>query len=88
VRFAGALGFHNFLGIRGKLEALPKGKRVALDFSGVHYIDHTVMDRLTTFKREYAQDGGEVEFTGMGHLAGDTHDPLTPRRGVPAASAA
>jgi len=88
VRFAGALGFHNFLGIRGKLEALPKGKRVALDFSGVHYIDHTVMDRLTTFKREYAQDGGEVEFTGMGHLAGDTHDPLTPRRGVPSASAA
>ncbi len=88
VRFAGALGFHNFLGIRGKLDAVPKGKRVALDFSGVHYIDHTVMDRLETFKREYAQDGGQVEFTGMNHLASDGHDLLSPRRGVPATSAA
>ena len=88
VRFAGALGFHNFLGIRSKLDDLPKGKRVTLDFSDVHYIDHTVMDRLNTFQREYAQDGGHVELTGMDHLSGDGHDPLSPRRGVPATSAA
>ncbi len=86
VRFAGALGFHNFLGIRSKLDNLPKGKRVALDFSDAHYIDHTVMDRLETFKREYTQDGGEVEFTGMDHLSSDGHDPLSPRRGAPAAA--
>ena len=61
---------------------------MTLDFSGVHYIDHTVMERLNTFKREYTQDGGTVEFTGMDHLAGDTHDPLSPRRGLPSASAA
>ena len=86
VRFAGALGFHNFLGIRSKLDDLPKGKRVALDFSDAHYIDHTVMARLETFKREYTQDGGEVEFTGMDHLSSDGHDPLSPRRGIPAAA--
>jgi len=42
---------------------------------------------LETFKREYTQDGGEVEFTGMDHLSSDGHDPLSPRRGAPAAAA-
>lgn len=80
VRFAGSLGFHNFLGIRSKLEAVPNGKRLTLDFSDVHYVDHTVMGRLDTFKREYTQDGGEVEFTGMDHLERVGHDPLSPLR--------
>jgi MFS superfamily sulfate permease-like transporter len=38
-----ALGFHNFIPLRSRLDTLPLGRRVTLDFSGVHYIDPTVL---------------------------------------------
>jgi MFS superfamily sulfate permease-like transporter len=86
VHFSGALGFHNFLGIRSKLDSLPKGKNVVMDFSGVHFIDHTVMDRLSDFDRVYTDNGGEVEWRNMEHLEPAGHDDLSPRRGTPVAA--
>ncbi len=86
VHFSGALGFHNFLGIRSRLDSLPKGKNVVMDFSGVHFIDHTVMDRLSDFERVYTDDGGEVEWRNMDHLEPSGHDDLSPRRGTPVAA--
>ena len=86
VHFSGALGFHNFLGIRSRLDSIPKGKNIVLDFSGVHYVDHTVMERLNDFERVYTDDGGEVEWRNMDHLEPSGHDDLSPRRGTPVAA--
>ncbi len=77
VRFRRALGFGNFVGVRGKLDKLPQGKKVILDFSEAHFVDHTVVERLEDWEAEYVRDGGEVERRGLEHLHHATHNPLS-----------
>jgi MFS superfamily sulfate permease-like transporter len=74
-----ALGFHNFIPLRSKLDALPLGKTVTLDFSGVHYVDPTVMERLHDFEVGYIADGGRVVRVGDGHLTPDSHHEFSTR---------
>jgi MFS superfamily sulfate permease-like transporter len=77
VKFRRALGFGNFVGVRGKLDELPQGKKVVLDFSEAHFVDHTVVERLEDWEAEYVRDGGEVERRGLDHLHHATHNPLS-----------
>ncbi len=77
VRFSRALGFGNFMGIRAKLDKIPSGQTVVLDFSDVHFVDHTVVERLEDFEGEYQREGGHVERTGLAHLRHATHEPLS-----------
>ncbi|MDQ3221985.1 MAG: SulP family inorganic anion transporter [Gemmatimonadota bacterium] len=74
-----ALGFHNFIPLRSKLDALPLGKTVTLDFSGVHYVDPTVMERLHDFEVGYIADAGRVVRVGDGHLTPDSHHEFSTR---------
>ncbi|MCA1573050.1 MAG: SulP family inorganic anion transporter, partial [Acidobacteria bacterium] len=80
VKFRRALGFNNFIGIRGKLDALPRGKKVVLDFSGVQVIDPTAMERLYDFEREYIDAGGQVERRGTEHLRAESEHEFGTRR--------
>ena len=80
VRFSRALGFNNFVGVRTRLDALPPGKRVILDFSDVRFVDHTVVERLHDFEEEYGRTGGHVERRGTEHLKPDTDHPLAAMR--------
>ena len=77
VKFRRALGFGNFVGVRGKLDKLPQGKKVVLDFSEAHFVDHTVVERLEDWEAEYVRDGGEVERRGLDHLHHTTDNPLS-----------
>ncbi len=74
-----ALGFHNFIPLRSKLDALPLGRTVTLDFSGVHYVDPTVMERLHDFEVNYIADGGTVVREGDSHLRADSHHEFATR---------
>ncbi|MDQ3708741.1 MAG: SulP family inorganic anion transporter [Actinomycetota bacterium] len=74
-----ALGFHNFIPLRSKLDALPLGKTVTLDFAGVHYVDPTVMERLHDFEVSYTADGGTVVRVGDERLAADSHHEFATR---------
>jgi MFS superfamily sulfate permease-like transporter len=67
-----ALGFHNFIPLRSKLDGLPTGKTVKLDFTDVHYVDPTVMERIHDFEAGYIADGGRVVRVGDGHLTADS----------------
>ncbi len=67
-----ALGFHNFIPLRSKLDGLPTGKTVKLDFTDVHYVDPTVMERIHDFEAGYTADGGRVVRVGDGHLTADS----------------
>ena len=64
VKLKGAHGFLNFVSMRGKLDALPQGKKLTIDYSGVTYMDHTVHERFHDFNGEYAQTGGTVKTVG------------------------
>ncbi len=59
-----AAGFSSFMNIRSKLDALPKGKNVSIDFSEAGFVDHTVHERLFDFGREYEIEGGTFSMQG------------------------
>ncbi len=74
-----ALGFHNFIPLRSRLDTLPPGRRVTLDFSGVHYVDPTVMERIRDFELGYIADGGTVVREGDEHLSPDSDHEFATR---------
>jgi len=89
VKFGRKLGFTNFVGVRTKLDELPPGKTVVLDFTDVERIDHTVVERVHDFEEEYEREGGHVVRRGIDHLESATEHPfsaLIPRRSVPSHS--
>lgn len=76
VSLQGAHGFNNYLGTRKKLEKLPLGKSVTIDFGKATFVDHTVRDRLNDFKNEYAsKSGGKggVTLQNIDHLQASSH---------------
>jgi MFS superfamily sulfate permease-like transporter len=79
VRLEGALGFHNFIPLRTVLDGMSPGKTVVLDFSGVHYVDPTVMERLHDFEEAYVTDGGTVRRVGDQHLRADSEHEFATR---------
>ena len=79
VRLEGALGFHNFIPLRTVLDEMSPGKTVVLDFSGVHYVDPTVMERLHDFEEAYVIDGGTVRRVGDQHLRADSEHEFATR---------
>ncbi|CAN5842955.1 SulP family inorganic anion transporter [soil metagenome] len=79
VQLRKALGFHNFIPLRSKLDTLPPGKTVTLDFGGVHYVDPTVMERLHDFEVAYTADGGTVRRVGDERLTPDSHHEFATR---------
>jgi len=67
-----AAGFSSFMNIRGKLDELPRGKNLSIDFSEAGFVDHTVHERFYDFSREYELDGGSVTMTGK-----ENHTPYS-----------
>ena len=74
-----ALGFHNFIPLRSRLDTLPLGRKVTLDFSRVHYIDPTVLERIRDFELGYLSDGGTVVRVGDEHLSADSDHEFATR---------
>lgn len=56
--------FSNFLGIKSKLEAIPPGFKVVIDLKNTKLVDHSVMESLHNFEREYTEHGGIVSIVG------------------------
>ena len=75
----GALGFHNFVKVRSVLDGLPPAKTVTLDFSGVNYVDPTVLERLHDFQVAYTEDGGTVIRVGDERLQTKGHHEFSTR---------
>ncbi len=72
--------FTNYLSLKGKLESIPKGKNVHVDFSDSPYVDHTVMENVTRFKNDYEQSGGHMELIGFEHHITLSDHPLAARK--------
>jgi len=72
--------FTNYLNLKSKLESLPKGKKVQVDFSDAPYVDHTVMENVTRFKNDYEQSGGRMELLGFEHHVMLSDHPLAARK--------
>ena len=64
--------FTNFLGIKSRLRAIPAGMNLTIDFSKTVFVDHSVMENLDTFSKEYQQKGGRVSIIGL-----ENHQPTS-----------
>jgi MFS superfamily sulfate permease-like transporter len=79
VRIRGAAIFSNYLSIKKLLDGLPRGEFVRVDLSNARLVDHTVMDNLHHFQKDYNNDG-QFALLGLdGHDSASLH-PLASRR--------
>nr|WP_228779337.1 SulP family inorganic anion transporter [Methylobacter sp. BlB1] len=59
VKLLGSALFSNFLPLKKALAELEGGKTLVFDFSNGYLIDHTVMEFIDDFSRDYEAQGGE-----------------------------
>ncbi|MES2478362.1 MAG: SulP family inorganic anion transporter [Bacteroidota bacterium] len=57
--------FTNFLGIKSRLEAIPQGMNITIDFSKTKLVDHSVMENIHQFEHSYTNAGGTVKIVGL-----------------------
>lgn len=78
----GAAVFTNYLSIKKQLDAIPQetGQYVTVDLHHAHYVDHTVMENLHNYERDFQLAGGEFHVINLDeHKPMSTH-PLAARR--------
>lgn len=80
VNVSRAAVFTNYLSLKAKLEAIPNGKVVQINFADAPYVDHTVMENITRFKNDYEQAGGHMKLIGFEHHMALSDHPLAARR--------
>lgn len=64
VKLLGSALFSNFLPLKKALAELDSGKIIIFDFSEGYLIDHTVMEFIDDFSRNYQAEGGQCRITG------------------------
>ena len=64
--------FSNYIGLKKQLEALPRGKKITVDFSNARLVDHSVMEHIHELANRYKQNGGSFDIIGL-----DNHKPLS-----------
>ncbi|HUY34505.1 MAG TPA: SulP family inorganic anion transporter [Pirellulales bacterium] len=70
----GSAVFSNWIGLTRRIEtAFEASPHVVIDLSETRLVDHTVMERLHTLKREFAERDGSLTITGL-----DDHRALAP----------
>ncbi|WP_019988694.1 SulP family inorganic anion transporter [Rudanella lutea] len=82
----GAAVFTNYLSIKKQLDTIPQqeGQCVTVDLHHARYVDHTVMENLHNYERDFQLAGGQFNVINLDeHKPLSTH-PLAARRKQPA----
>lgn len=70
--------FTNFLGIKRKLDEIPYGFNVTINFKNAKLVDNTVLENLEHFIHDYESNGGKVNINGLeNHIAFSSHPHST-----------
>jgi len=72
--------FSNYIKLKKSLDALPKGKKISIDFSNANLVDHTAMEKLHQYQHSYENDGGQFNINGMSHLQKVSDHDLSSRK--------
>jgi MFS superfamily sulfate permease-like transporter len=64
VKLWGSALFSNFIPLKNALVGLEKGKTIIFDFSDGYLIDHTVMEFIHDFSKNYELQGGTCRQVG------------------------
>lgn len=76
----GAAIFSNFLVLKGELSELPDGGTLIFDLRYASLVDHTVMDFIDRYRRDYIARGGYCEIRGLERYEPYSEHPLAARR--------
>ncbi|MDX2071666.1 MAG: SulP family inorganic anion transporter [Haliscomenobacter sp.] len=76
----GAATFSNLLNLKKHLHNIPNGTRLRVSFAKARYVDHTVLENLHHFQREYEANGGKFTLEGIERLKPLSKHPLAARR--------
>lgn len=80
IRMDGSAVFSNFIALKSALTELPAGKVLFFDLSDTYLIDHTVMEFIDHFRRDYVERGGYCEIRGLDHHEPYSDHPLAARK--------
>jgi len=80
IQIDGSAIFSNFIEIKSEVSVLPKGQTVIFDVSNAYLIDHTVMEFIDRFRRDYGEQGGRCEIRGLENHQPYSDHPLAARR--------
>ena len=74
--------FTNFLGIKSRLEAIPAGMNVTIDFTKSTLVDHNVMESIHEFENDYRASGGNIQSVGLEKLKPFSKHEMATRKKV------
>lgn len=80
VILSGAAFFGNYLKLKSELEKIPLKQNVLIDCSNISSIDHTVIDNLHHFCRDYWAKGGQAKMEGLDKHKSISEHPLSARK--------
>lgn len=80
VTIKGGAVFSNYLGIKKHLHSLPAAKQIEIDLSECKLVDHSVMDNLQLFDKDYRETGGSCHLIGLDLLHPVSDHPAAVRR--------
>lgn len=71
--------FSTWIGLKKRLEGLKSESAVTLDLAETSLVDHTVMDRLTEMRKEFAEEGSSLTIQGLDSHRALSDDPTAAR---------
>lgn len=72
--------FSNLMALKSQLESLPSGKSVTFDFSRSYLIDHSFMEYVHHFSKDYEREGGSCQIKGLEQHRAISEHPLASRK--------
>jgi MFS superfamily sulfate permease-like transporter len=80
IKINGAAIFSNFIVLKSELAELPAGETIIFDLTYASLVDHTVMDFIDRYTRDYIARGGRCEVRGLDRYEPYSEHPLAARR--------
>ena len=68
--------FLNYPRLKSKLDSVPTSATLIADFSNTQFVDHTVMEHLSSYIELFEQKGGSLELVGLEAFALSSSHPL------------
>lgn len=72
--------FSNYLQISKTLKKLPQGKNIVLNMSSASYVDHTFLENIHLFEKDYNKSGGHFTVTGLNEHRPLSNHPMASRK--------